>query len=212
MVSDEALKKLQEQIAAWPMTQRFVVQQLIRDYLRNREDLRAYEATRLASEEGGGVMERLTFEGNFCDIAQCDVIPGGSYCESGSCTQRKVWERLKAYEDTGLTPELVRETAELAIWVHDNGIEKIKEWIKADKEGRLVVLPCKVGDTVYFRTYDCNGTVDLGIQPHKVTAIVGYAIVRGKYTDVGLLPAQYGVSWFLTREEAEAALEAKKNE
>ena len=86
-------------------------------------------------------MERLTFEGNFCDIAQCDVIPGGSYCESGSCAQRKVWERLAAYEDTGLTPELVRETAELAIWVHDNGIEKIKEWIKADKEGRLVVLP-----------------------------------------------------------------------
>lgn len=47
MVSGEALKKLQEQIMAWPMTQRFVVQQLIRDYLRNREDLRAYEATRL---------------------------------------------------------------------------------------------------------------------------------------------------------------------
>lgn len=47
MVSDEALKKLQEQIAAWPMERRFVVQQLIRDYLRNREDLRAYEATGL---------------------------------------------------------------------------------------------------------------------------------------------------------------------
>ena len=47
MVSDEALKKLQEQIAAWPMERRFVVQQLIRDYLKDREDLRAYEATRL---------------------------------------------------------------------------------------------------------------------------------------------------------------------
>lgn len=47
MVSDEALKKLQEQIATWPMERRFVVQQLIRDYLRNREDLRAYEATGL---------------------------------------------------------------------------------------------------------------------------------------------------------------------
>ena len=47
MVSDEALKKLQEQIAAWPMERRFVVQQLIRDYLRNREDMRAYEATGL---------------------------------------------------------------------------------------------------------------------------------------------------------------------
>ncbi|WP_418544528.1 hypothetical protein [Hominenteromicrobium sp.] len=54
--------------------------------------------------------------------------------------------------------------------------------------------------------------VDLGIQPHKVTAIVGYAIVRGRDPDVGLLPGQYGVSWFLTREEAEAALEAIKDE
>lgn len=51
MVSDEALKKLQEQIAAWPMTQRFVVQQLIEDYRRNREDLRAYKATGLEPEE-----------------------------------------------------------------------------------------------------------------------------------------------------------------
>ena len=51
MVSDEALKKLQEQIAAWPMAQRFVVQRLIRDYLRNREDLRAYKATGLTPED-----------------------------------------------------------------------------------------------------------------------------------------------------------------
>ena len=52
MVSEEALKKLQEQIAAWPMTQRFVVQQLIEDYRRNREDLRAYKATGLTPDVG----------------------------------------------------------------------------------------------------------------------------------------------------------------
>lgn len=86
-----------------------------------------------------------------------------------------------------------------------------RELAEADKAWRLVVLPCKVGDTVYFRTYDCNGTVDLGIQPHKVTAIVGRAIVSGRYTDAVLLPGQYGVSWFLTREEAEEALEAMKD-
>lgn len=40
----------------------------------------------------------------------------------------------------GLTPEIVQETAELAIWVHENGLEKIKEWIKADKEGRLIIV------------------------------------------------------------------------
>lgn len=133
-------------------------------------------------------------------------------------------DRLAAYEDTRLTPE---ETKRMSNILMDVGIdyncswEYVKNWLlddrlreldKADKDGRLVVLPCKVGDTVYFRTYDCNGTVDLGIQPHKVTTIVGHAIVRGRYTDVGLLPGQYGVSWFLTREEAEKALEAMKNE
>lgn len=54
-------------------------------------------------------MERLTFEGSFCDIAQCFEVRGGSFCESGYCSQREVWERLKEYEDTGLTPEQCAE-------------------------------------------------------------------------------------------------------
>ena len=38
-------------------------------------------------------MDRLTFDGNFCDIAQCRELP----CpHGGSCTQRKGWEKLKA--------------------------------------------------------------------------------------------------------------------
>lgn len=45
-------------------------------------------------------MKRLTFEGNFCDIAICRE----QVC-IGKCSQKDVWERLKAYEDTGLTPE-----------------------------------------------------------------------------------------------------------
>ena len=128
--------------------------------------------------------------------------------------------RLMQYEDSGLTPERCAEFAradaeERYIVMRDaeqEGVDRLRELAKADKDGRLVVLPCKVGDTVYFRTYDCNGTVDLGIQPHKVTAIVGRAIVSGRYTDAVLLPGQYGVSWFLTREEAEEVLEAKKDE
>lgn len=164
-------------------------------------------------------MERMTFEGNFCDIAQCKGIP----CPyNGECSQRKVWERLKAYEDRGCAPEevLPKDKADeialklmrLADLESLCSYTRLRELAEADKDGRVVVLPCKVGDTVYFRTYDCNGKVDLGIQPHKVTAIVGNAIVRGEYTDVGLLPGQYGVSWFLTRKEAESALEAMKDE
>lgn len=127
-----------------------------------------------------------------------------------------------AYRATGLTPEGVKKLKEerldtrgvmllgqlMAVELKHVNRKRLKELIEADKDGRVVVLPCKVGDTVYFRTYDCNGTVDLGIQPHKVTDIMGNTIVRvrGKYTDVGLLLDQYGISWFLAREEAEKAL------
>ena len=123
-------------------------------------------------------------------------------------------DRLASYEDTGLEPEEVEimrgSKADAQFMLTELcrlcDYDRLEELAKAEKDGRLVVLPCKVGDTVWFRTYTNNGAVDLGIQPHEVTAIRGYAIAKGEYTDVGLIPAQYGVSWFLTREEAEAAL------
>lgn len=140
----------------------------------------------------------------------CNVDMDCIDCPSFDC----LVERLAAYEDTGLTPEDCARATEIDDILLDEYYPsgRMRELIKADKDGRLVVLPCKVGDTVYFRTYDCNGTVDLGIQLHKVTAIVWNAIVRGRYIDVGLPSGQYGVSWFLTREEAEKALEVTKNE
>lgn len=140
----------------------------------------------------------------------CNVDMDCIYCPSFDC----LVERLAAYEDTGLTPQACAEAREAGKVLSrcDISFRRLAELLKADMDGRLVVLPCKVGDTVYFRTYDCNGSVDLGIQPHKVTSIVGHAIVRGGYTDVGLSLGQYGVSWFLTREEAEKALEVKKDE
>ena len=96
-------------------------------------------------------MERLTFEGNFCDIAQCR----DSACkQDGTCTQKEVWKRLKAYEDTGLTPERCAEFARADaegryIVMRDaeqEGVARIRELAKADKDGRVVVLPCKVGE------------------------------------------------------------------
>ena len=148
-----------------------------------------------------------------------ECLEVGGNCAMNCKWEEAAWSRLAAYEDTGLTPERCAEFARADaegryIVMRDaeqEGDALLRELAEADKAGRLVVLPCKVGDTVYFRTYDCNGTVDLGIQPHKVTAIVGRAIVSGRYTDAALLPGQYGVSWFLTREEAEEALEAMKD-
>lgn len=150
-------------------------------------------------------MERLTFEGDFCDIAQCRDLP----CPcNGECSQRKVWERLKAYEDTGLTPErcaefdradaggryIVMRDAEQA------GNARLCELAKADKDGRLVVLPCKVGDTVWRikRTFE------------------EYPDRSKPYIEPSgfLLQDVFNISKtvFLTSEEAEKALEAMKDD
>lgn len=93
-------------------------------------------------------MERLTFEGNFCDLAQCR----DSACrQSGTCTMKEVWERLKAYEDAGLSPQACAEARKIeeTLSGYDYSISRMVELMKADKDGRVVVPPCKVGDTVW---------------------------------------------------------------
>lgn len=158
MVSDEALKKLQEQIAAWPMERRFVVQQLIRDYLRNREDLHAYKATGLTPE----------------DITATVSIPMFVKVASAAL---------------GTTPERLRELAE------------------ADKDGRLVVRPCKVGDTL-FRVFAGE------ILEHKVRNM-RYLAIQERW-DIDTTPfcpyveSSIGKTIFLTCEEAKKALEEMK--
>ena len=95
--------------------------------------------------ERGFEMERLTFEGNFCDIAQCRDL---ACKQDGTCTQRLVWERLKAYEDAGLSTQACAQAAEIEkqLASYDFSAKKMLEFIKADKDGRLVVLPCKAGE------------------------------------------------------------------
>ena len=155
MVSGEALKKLQEQIAAWPMTQRFVVQQLIDDYRRNQEDLRAYKATGLTPER-------------CAEFARADAE--GRY--------------------------IVMRDAE------QEGVARLRELAEADKDGRVVVLPCKVGNTVYFAL--------LGrIIEKQVFSIVSFSNSTRIYcggTSEYFRPEDIGKTFFLAREEAEKAL------
>lgn len=67
---------------------------------------------------------------------------------------RDLYGRLKAYEDTGLEPEAV-ETVKLALaakhmvdleTLNNTPISRLVELAEADKDGRVVVLPCKVGE------------------------------------------------------------------
>ena len=148
-------------------------------------------------------MERLTFEGNFCDIAQCRELP----CKhGGDCTQQ-VWERLKDYEDAGLSPQACAEAREIeeTLSGYDYSISRMVELMKADVEGRVVILPCKVGDTVWFKTYKNNARDCIGVQPHEVTRISASIIVPGEIVDIGIPVDQIGVRVFLSETEAVAA-------
>ena len=83
----------------------------------------------------------------------CNVDMDCIDCPSFDC----LVERLAAYEDTGLEPESVEALKlsmmgkEISEITEFDGlpIDRLRELAEADKDGRLVVLPCKVGDTVY---------------------------------------------------------------
>ena len=126
-------------------------------------------------------------------------------------------ERLKAYEDTGLTPERCAEFARADaegryIVMRDaeqEGVARLSELAKADKDGRVIVLPCKVGHRV-FALLD----TDKHISECEVKQIglgneigfVGLEPIGARGREYGVSLKGFGKTVFLTREEAEKAL------
>ena len=142
---------------------------------------------------------------------------------SGVQYQADFVDRLAAYEDTGLEPEAV-ETVKLALaakhlvdleTLNNTPISRLVELAEADKDGRVVVLPCKVGQRV-FALMD----MDKHISECEIKQIgMGNKIGFIDLEPIGARGRKYGVSLngfgktvFLTREEAEKALEARKDE
>lgn len=128
-------------------------------------------------------------------------------------------DRLAAYEDTGLTPEGVEyalrylnstSTAEIKGF-EGVSVDRLLELAAADKEGHVIVLPCKMGDTVYF----------VNAKQILEFTVVGYAVDEtgiswvysehvdktGHTNERTFSPDRFGKNTFLTREEAERAME-----
>lgn len=144
-------------------------------------------------------MERLTFEGNFCDIAQCRELP----CPyNGNCMQKQVWEQLRAYEDTGLSPKGLKHAREIEDGLNEDGysIERMVELMKADVDGRVLVLPCKVGDVLY-------AAESATVIPLHVMEVAIYLALEGEDGGDYERRSNIGKTVFLTREEAEKAME-----
>ena len=152
-------------------------------------------------------MERLTFEGNFCEIAQCACMK----CPYDTdCSQKQVWERLKAYEDSKLSPEDAANLNAILRLGDGMTLMRLRELAVADQKGRVIVLPCKVGDVVYgfYGEQAILPMVAKWIETNTDgwTVAAQYAPMSAKF----YLFSDFGKTVFLTSEEAKKALEARK--
>lgn len=90
---------------------------------------------------------------------------------------------------------------------------RLRELAEADKDGRVVVLPCKVGQRV-FALMD----MDKHISECEVTQIgmgneigfIGLEPIGARGREYGVALNGFGKTVFLTREEAEKALEERE--
>ena len=129
-------------------------------------------------------------------------------------------DELKAYRDTGVTPE---EIAEVQAAIDPIPFERFHDILEAECGGRLVVLPCRVTDTVYItEAVFENGKQKKRNKPcgeRVVSAQIDHVTIGGTTgkpvfdlcTDTGnwyysMDPEQF----YLTRDAAEAALKGRE--
>lgn len=138
-------------------------------------------------------MERLTEHfGNSIFIKWCKTLYANQ--ESKTAPASNAIVRLAAYEDA-------------------MPLERAQELAQVEKDGRLAVLPCKVGNKVYEPNK--RGFISIyevtSIHVLACSVIVGWKLVDGICSNLdGFEMSALGKSVFLTREEAEAALKKRK--
>ena len=147
----------------------------------------------------------------------------GRGCKIKDCPfETAVCERLAAYEDTGLEPEAV-ETVKIALaakhmvdleTLNNTPISRLVELAEADKDGRVVVLPCKVGQRV-FALLDTDKHISecevKQIGMGNKIGFIGLEPIGARGREYGVALNGFGKTVFLTREAAEKALEGIKD-
>lgn len=186
-------------------------------------------------------MERLTKRDTdgqaMMDCQKCEEDWTGKHgkpmadCTALYCRNR-LKDRLAAYEDRGCAPEevLPKDKADeialklmrLADLESLCNYTRLRELAEADKAGQLVVLPCKVGDTLWVTGLD-NVPRKMELEAPDIRTVCtdednmcmatcnrkpdGFCAYRLRNDG-----ADVGKTVFLTREEAEKALEAMKDD
>ena len=153
-----------------------------------------------------------------------ECLEVGGNCAMNCKWEEAAWSRLAAYEDTRLTPEEIDMDHEAAEELHQLcqgcDLDRLEELAEADRAGRLMVSPCKVGDTVWVTRNPWTGKLLKKPLDAYVNGVKMYS--HGIYVNLlfdtrkinGTRDYEInhiGKTVFLTHEEAEAALEAMKD-
>ena len=151
-------------------------------------------------------MERLTYRDSD-GRAHLTTLGARMYCSVQATADyiAKLEEILTAYKDTGLEPEEINDYLPmLKEWRQNMGaLRHVHELVKSEAEGRLVVLPCKVGDTVYCirKNPFAKGRY---VKENIAESITVYR--DHSFSIFSTLNDVLGQTVFLTREEAEATI------
>ena len=119
----------------------------------------------------------------------------------------EILDRLAAYEDTGLEPEEIKrliETNETHMRKHTEMWKDLEKYLKAEAEDRLLILPCKVGDTVYCIRKNPFAKGGRYVKENIAESITVYR--DHSISIFSTLNDVLGETVFLTRAEAEEAL------
>lgn len=132
--------------------------------------------------------------------------------------------KLMLYEDTGMEPEEINrivdaygrghtlrtESAERLEIVREIKTDRLRELAKAEQDGRMVMLPCGVGDTVYWLH---NGVItECRVHRVQMNRTGMFICLKSKVSHGAFrVDICLGKTVFLTREEAEAALAGKES-
>ena len=125
----------------------------------------------------------------------------------------KEWE---AYASAGLTPEVCAEYRKFEDEVVASGMTfgEVVELMHAEKDGRLVTLPCKAGDTVYYPY--AGRVIPKRITQYREILRKSEAIDRWyclEFSNDETFDADdIGKTVFLTRAEAEKSLGKERDE
>lgn len=163
-------------------------------------------------------MERLTIidgcgNDELARCMNCGLEKAGSNLENcGMCEEgwQRALRRLAAYEVTGLTPEEIKNALDVNDIIPEINVtvDHIRDLIKAEQDGRLVVLPWAVGDVIY-EADKAHGVVKHIFAEKPAWMMHSYAIDDAGNEWYDGWGSSDETPFYKTREEAEAALAVK---